>query len=76
MFYLKKEQKELYMTEEKDLIEAKTFGDLLGMEFNEDGSLSTASKIGNTPIFKRLNRKQRRNKGMYSHKFKKELKRV
>lgn len=64
------------MTEEQDLIEAKTFGDLLGMEFNEDGSLSTASKVGNTPIFKRLNRKQRRNKGMYSHKFKKELKRA
>lgn len=64
------------MTEEKDLVEAKTFGELLGMEFNEDGSLSTATDVGNTPVFKRLNRKQRRRNGVYSHKFKKELKRV
>lgn len=64
------------MTEEKDLVEAKTFGELLGMEFNEDGSLSTATDVGNTPVFKRLNRKQRRRNGVYSRKFKKELQRV
>lgn len=64
------------MTEEKDLVEAKTFGDLFGMEFNEDGSLSTATDVGNTPVFKRMNRKQRRVKGLYSHKFQKQLKRV
>jgi len=64
------------MTEEKDLVEAKTFSELLGMEFNEDGSLSTATDVGNTPVFKRLNRKQRRRNGVYSHKFKKELKRI
>lgn len=68
--------KEYLMSEEKDLIEAKTFGKLFGMEFDSDGSLSTASKIGNTPIFKRLNRKQRRNQGIYSHKFQKVLQRV
>ncbi len=64
------------MTEEQDLVESKTFGELLGMEFNEDGSLSTATKVGNTPIFRRLNRKQRRKQGMYSHKFQKVLKRI
>lgn len=64
------------MTEEKDLVETKTFGELLGMEFNEDGSLSTASKVGNTPLFKRMNRKQRRAQGIYSHKFQKVLKRI
>lgn len=64
------------MTEEKDLVETKTFGELLNMEFNEDGSLSTATDVGNTPIFKRLNRKQRRRNGVYSHKFQKQLKRI
>ena len=68
------------MTEEKDLIEATTlhdsFADLMGMEFNEDGSLSTATKVGNTPLFKRMNRKQRRAQGIYSHKFQKTLKRI
>lgn len=64
------------MTEEQDLVESKTFGELLGMEFNEDGSLSTATKVGNTPIFRRLNRKQRRKQGMYSYKFQKVLKRI
>ena len=68
------------MTEEKDLVEATTlhdsFADLMGMEFNEDGSLSTATKVGNTPLFKRMNRKQRRAKGIYSHKFQKTLKRI
>ena len=68
------------MTEEKDLVEATTFNDsfsdLLGMKFNEDGSLSTASDVGNTPLFKRMNRKQRRLNGVYSHKFKKQLKRI
>lgn len=64
------------MTEEKDLIETQTFDKLLGMEFNDDGSLSTMSKVGNTPIFKRMNRKQRRKQGIYSHKFQKELKRI
>lgn len=64
------------MTEEKDLVEAKTFGELLGMEFNPDGSLSTATNVGNTPIFKKLSRKQRRRNGVYSHKFQKVLKRV
>lgn len=64
------------MTQEQNLVEAKTFGDLLGMQFNEDGSLSTATDVGNTPVFKQLNRKQRRNNGIYSHKFKSQLKRV
>lgn len=64
------------MTEEKDLVEVKTFRELLGMEFNEDGSLSTATKVGNTPLFKRMNRKQRRARGIYSHKFQKILKKV
>lgn len=64
------------MTEEKDLVEAKSLGELFNMEFNEDGSLSTATKIGNTPVFKRMNRKQRRARGIYSHKFQKVLKRI
>lgn len=68
------------MTQEQELIKATTlhdsFSDLLGMKFNEDGSLSTASDVGNTPIFKRLSRKQRRKNGIYSHKFQKELKRI
>lgn len=64
------------MTKEQDLVETKTFGELLGMEFNEDGSLSTATKVGNTPLFKRMNRKQRRAQGIYSHKFQKTLKRI
>lgn len=64
------------MSEEQDLVESKTFNELLGMEFNPDGSLSTASKVGNTPIFKRMNRKQRRANGIYSHKFQKTLKRI
>jgi len=46
----------------------------LGMQFNPDGSLSSASNVGNTPLFKRMNRKQRRARGMYSHKFAKVLK--
>lgn len=64
------------MTKEQDLVETKTFGELLGMKFNEDGSLSTATKVGNTPLFKRMNRKQRRAQGIYSHKFQKTLKRI
>ena len=68
------------MTEEKDLVEATTlhdsFVDLMGMKFNDDGSLSTATKIGNTPMFKKMNRKQRRANGIYSHKFQKTLKRI
>ena len=64
------------MTKEQDLVETKTFGELLGMEFNEDGSLSTATKVGNTPLFKRMNRKQRRAQGIYSYKFQKTLKRI
>lgn len=63
-------------TKETDTIEAKSLGEMLGMEFNEDGSLSTATDVGNTPVFKRMNRKQRRGRGIYSHKFQKELKRV
>lgn len=64
------------MTIESETTEAKSLGELFGMEFNEDGSLSTATKLGNTPIFKRFNRKQRRKNGVYSHKFQKILKRV
>ena len=56
--------------------ETKSFSELLGMKFNPDGSLSTATTIGNTPIFKKLSRKQRRKNGVYSHKFQKILKRV
>lgn len=68
------------MTEEQELVKATTlnesFADLMDMKFNEDGSLSTATKLGNTPIFKKLNRKQRRKNGVYSHKFQKVLKRI
>lgn len=64
------------MIEEKNSTKTKSFSELFGMKFNEDGSLSTASEVGNTPIFKKLNRKQRRNQGIYSHKFQKTLKRV
>ena len=64
------------MTIESETTEAKSLGELFGMEFNEDGSLSTATTVGNTPVFKRMNRKQRRKQGMYSHKFQKTLKRV
>ena len=64
------------MTVESETIEAKSLGELFGMEFNEDGSLSSATKIGNTPLFKRMNRKQRRAQGLYSHKFQKTLKRI
>lgn len=64
------------MTIESETTEAKSLGELFGMEFNEDGSLSTATKLGNTQIFKRFNRKQRRRNGVYSHKFQKILKRV
>lgn len=64
------------MTVESETTEAKSLGELFGMEFNEDGSLSSATKIGNTPLFKRMNRKQRRAQGIYSHKFQKTLKRI
>lgn len=64
------------MTVESETIEAKSLGELFGMKFNEDGSLSSATKIGNTPLFKRMNRKQRRAQGIYSHKFQKTLKRI
>lgn len=64
------------MTVESEITEAKSLGELFGMEFNEDGSLSSATKIGNTPLFKRMNRKQRRAQGIYSHKFQKTLKRI
>jgi len=64
------------MTIESETTEAKSLGELFGMTFNEDGSLSTATDIGNTPIFKRMNRKQRRARGVYSHKFQNTLKRV
>ena len=64
------------MAVESETIEAKALGELFGMEFNEDGSLSSATKIGNTPLFKRMNRKQRRAQGIYSHKFQKTLKRI
>ena len=64
------------MTIESETTEAKSLGELFGMEFNEDGSLSTATDVGNTPIFKRMNRKQRRARGVYSHKFQRELKRI
>lgn len=64
------------MAKETDTIAAQSLGEMLGMEFNEDGSLSTATDVGNTPVFKRLNRRQRRNNGVYSHKFKNQLKRV
>ncbi len=53
-----------------------TFAKALGMKFNSDGSLSTATSVGNTPVFKKLNRKQRRAKGLYGNKFKKVLKRI
>lgn len=59
-------------TDSNNLTLAKAFG----MKFNPDGSLSSASNVGNTPVFKKLNRKQRRAKGVYGHKFKKVLKRV
>ena len=62
------------MTE--NLTETKSLSELFGMEFNEDGSLSTSTSIGNTPVFKKLNRKQRRANGIYTHKFKKYLKRI
>ncbi|MBR2247591.1 MAG: hypothetical protein IJ880_11260 [Bacilli bacterium] len=61
---------------ETDTVAAQSLGEMLGMEFNEDGSLSTASDVGNTPLFKKMNRKQRRSNGIYSHKFKTQLKRV
>lgn len=64
------------MTIESETTEAKSLGELFGMEFNEDGSLSSATKVGNTHLFKRLNRKQRRAQGIYSHKFQKQLKRI
>lgn len=64
------------MSIESETTEAKSLGELFGMEFNEDGSLSTATTVGNTPVFKRMNRKQRRAKGIYSHKFQKILKKV
>ena len=64
------------MTVESETTEAKSLGELFGMEFNDDGSLSTATNMGNTPIFHRMNRKQRRQKGIYSHKFQKVLKRI
>lgn len=63
------------MTKESDILEAKSLGELLGMEFNAEGELSTAASIGNTPTFKRMNRKQRRANGLYSHKYQKTLKR-
>lgn len=63
------------MTKETDIIAAQSLGEMLGMEFNEDGSLSTATDVGNTPTFKRMNRKQRRANGIYSHKFKSQIKR-
>lgn len=61
---------------ESDVVAAQSLGEMLGMEFNEDGSLSTITDVGNTPLFKRMNRKQRRTRGIYSHKFKNQLKRV
>lgn len=64
------------MTIESETTEAKSLSELFGMEFNEDGSLSSATKVGNTPIFQKMNRKQRRTRGIYSHKFQKVLKRI
>lgn len=64
------------MTIESETTEAKSLGELFGMEFNEDGSLSSATKVGNTPLFKHMNRKQRRAQGIYSYKFQKTLKRI
>lgn len=64
------------MINDENSTKTKNLSELLGMKFNDDGSLSTASDVGNTPIFKRMSRKQRRNKGIYSHKFKNILKRV
>ena len=68
------------MTEEGKVLDTSTqdasLAKALGMQFNSDGSLSTASNVGNTPIYKKLNRKQRRARGVYGHKFQKVLKRV
>ena len=64
------------MSEEKELVEAKSLGSLLGMEFDSAGKLSKADDLGGTRLFTKLNRKQRRARGVYSHKFQKILKRV
>ena len=69
-------KKEFNLKELNTSIKDDTLGKMLGLEFNPDGSLSTAKDVGNTPVFKRLNRKQRRKNGVYSHKFQKTLKRV
>lgn len=49
------------MTEENDEVEVKekSLSDVLGMDFKEDGSW-TANDIGNTPIYRKMNRKERR----------------
>lgn len=50
------------MTEEIKNMEEKTeksLNDLLGMNFNDDGSW-TAKDLGNTPMYRKLNRKERR----------------
>ena len=64
------------MTEEKELVEAKSFADMFGREFDENGKATNIRDTGKTPLFQRMNRKQRRKQGMYSHKFQKVLKRV
>ena len=46
------------MTEENDEVEVKekSLSDVLGMDFKEDGSW-TANDIGNTPMYRKMNRK-------------------
>ena len=48
----------------------KSLGDLLGINFNKDGSW-TANEVGNIPVMRRLNRKERRKRDALERKSKK-----
>jgi hypothetical protein len=62
------------MTEEtKNEKEEKSLNDLLGMDFKEDGSW-TAKDLGNTPIYRKLNRKERRTQRAMQRKINKKVK--
>jgi len=54
----------------------KPMSDLLGINFNEDGSLASMSDIGNALKFSKMNRKQKRKNGIRTNKFKQALKRI
>lgn len=54
---------------EKEQKEEKSFEDLLGIKFKDDGSWS-AKDVGNSPMMRKLNRKERRKRNALERKIK------